>query len=268
MQTDFGNHYMTDSGRSGLPIVVNVGTDYIYRDHLYILFKTLHSTAVAEMREHYVKRFSEILRFHKNNKISAFSSLDSFRNDIQDRLNRDYVILNSFISKPRLVADGIIHYGTKVLKKSDMSRLKRVLEKYFVPGTVHFRAIDELFGLELIQVFEEAFAQMMPFRRFFMRISGKYESYLSIFNPMIRYDDDHQQNTQKKKKKPRKNPPQKISRKKSSAGSKMNGAKEPRLKSENRTPKEKVKRVTQSKMYTDKQRENVWSEYKDIHKKE
>ena len=93
MQAEFGQHYMTAPGRSGLPIVVNIGTDYVYRDHVYILFKSLHSTASSEMKEHYVKKFRDVLRTNRRNLVSIFSSVKSFQDDIKEKINQDYPVL-------------------------------------------------------------------------------------------------------------------------------------------------------------------------------
>ena len=90
-----------------------------------------------------------------------------------------------------------------------------MLEKYFVSGTVQYRVFDELFGLDLSHVFEEAFSQLIPLRRFLMRLSGRYESYLKMYNPMIRYEMNQNMDV-KNKKNPKKRKPQKASKKENS----------------------------------------------------
>ncbi len=268
MQAEFGQHYMTAPGRSGLPIVVNIGTDYVYRDHVYILFKSLHSTASSEIKEHYVKKFMDVLRTNRRNLVSIFSSVKSFQDDIKEKINQDYPVLKNLLNQPRIVADGIIHYGTKVLKKSDMNRIKPVLEKYFVSGTGRYRVVDELFGLDLSHVFEEAYSQLRPLRRFLMRLSGRYESYLKMYNPMLRYEMNQNMDIMNKKN-PKKRKPQKASKKKTTSKKKAarttpkqtasrQGAGKPRRSANGSNP---------SRTYTVKQRESVWSEYQDLQNK-
>ncbi len=268
MQAEFGRHYMTKSGRAGLPVVVNIGTDYIYRNHVYILFKSLHSTASSEMKEQYVKKFRDVLRSNNRNGVTVFSNISSFRDAIKESLNREYPVLNNLINNPRIVADGIIHYGTKVLKKSDMNRLKVVLEKYFVPGTVRYRVLDELFGLALSHVFEEAYSQLMPWRRFLMRISGRYESYLKMYNPIVRYERTQKQ-VVKNEKKSRRTKPKKVSKKKSASKNKTGSLNEERTASRQGTGRQGLsdKASKPSKTYTANQRESIWSEYQDLQKK-
>jgi hypothetical protein len=174
----FITHYMKSSGRTGLPPVVNVGEDYIHRDHLYPLFKARHKTACLELREFYLEMIERILKTNNKDRIVAFTGIDAFREDIRTRLAAEFEVLSDLLAKPRMVSEGVIHYVTKVLKISDMERVKGILERYFESGSIKFKHPDRLFDLPPKPMFEEAFHRLSWFRRAMLRLFGRYDSYL------------------------------------------------------------------------------------------
>ncbi|MCK5737225.1 MAG: hypothetical protein KAH21_12145, partial [Spirochaetaceae bacterium] len=179
----FMTHYMKPSGRTGLPHVINIGEDYIYRDHLYPMFKSWHKTAELEMKEFYLNMIERILRTNNKDKFTAFTGMERFREDIRDRLSAEFQILSDMLSKPRIVSEGIIHYATKVLKISDMDRVKKLLERFFNSGSIRFKNPDILFDLHPKAMFEEAFHRLGLLRRIILRLFGRYDSYLQTLNP-------------------------------------------------------------------------------------
>jgi hypothetical protein len=180
----FITHYMKPAGRTGLPTVINVGDDYLYRDHLFPLFKSMHKMASMELREFYLNMIERILRTNNKDKFTAFAGMDGFREDIRDRLAGEFQVLSDLLSKPRIVSEGIIHYSTKVLKNKDMDRVKTVLERYFETGSIRFKNPDKLFDLPPQPMFEEAFRRLGWLHRILLRLFGRYDSYLNTLNPL------------------------------------------------------------------------------------
>lgn len=178
----FISHYMKPAGRTGLPAVVNIGEDYLYRDHLFPLFKARHKIAALELRDYYLNLAERILRTNNKEKITAYTGVNTFREDIRERLADEYPILSEMLSKPRIVSEGIIHYSTKVLKNADMDRVKTVLERYFESGSIRFKHPDKLFDLEPNELFSEAFRRLGWFRRMILRLFGRYDSYIQTLN--------------------------------------------------------------------------------------
>jgi len=179
----FITYFMKPPGRTGLPHVINIGEDYLYRDHLYPMFKTRHKTAELEMKEFYLDMIERILRTNNKDNFTAFTGIERFRDDIRDRLSAEFQVLSDMLAKPRIVSEGIIHYSTKVLKISDMDRVKKVLERYFESGTIRFKKPDILFNLVPESLFNEAFHRLSWIRRVILRLFGRYDSYLQAMSP-------------------------------------------------------------------------------------
>ncbi len=174
----FIEHYMRYSGRTGLPAVVNVGEDYLYRDHVYPLFIARHKEASVELRGFYLDMIERILRTNNKDRITAFAGLGAFREDVRMRLSEEFPVLSDLLSKPRLVSEGMIHYATKVMKVSDMTKVKSVLEKYFIGGSIRFKEPDQLFNLPPRVLFAEAFRRLSWLRRMILKMFGRFESYV------------------------------------------------------------------------------------------
>ncbi len=262
----FDERFLKSNTKSGLPTVILLDNKYIYRDNVYLLFKTEHDVVSSELRKYYLKQFSLVLRSNNRKKASIFSSLRVFRIEVKQRIAENYQVMNALYSSPRLVADGIIHYGTKVLKNTKMQRLRSVLDKYFVPGSVKFREIDDLFNLHLSQIFEQTFSQLSFIRQFFMKVLGQYESYLSRYSPLNQNSEkemiQEEKKTSRKTRKPAKTRTVKKSRKPASVKKNMKQEKITANKDENKRKNQKTPR--QGKVLTREQQEKAWSELHDL----
>jgi len=171
-------HYMRNTGRTGIPAVVSIGEDYVFRDHLYPLFKARHQVASTELREFYLNMIEHILKTNNRDRITAFTGLNAFRDDVKIRLAAEFPVLNEMLTRPRMISEGTIHYASKVLKIADMDRVKSILERYFVSGSIRFKSPEQLFDLPPRLMFENAFRRLSWFRRFVLRMFGRYDSYV------------------------------------------------------------------------------------------
>jgi len=161
---------------------VIVGDCYLFRDHLYPLFKSSHKEAEQELKNFYLDMVYRILRTNNRDRFTAFSGIESFREDIRERLSTEFSVLAEMLSKPRLVSEGIIHYCTKVLKISDMDRVKAILNRYFEGGSIRFKNPELLFDLPPATLFKEAFLRLSWLRRLTLKLFGRYDSYIQTLN--------------------------------------------------------------------------------------
>ncbi len=262
----FDERFLKSNTKSGLPAVILLDNKYIYRDNVYLLFKTEHDVVSSELRKYYLKQFSLVLRSNNRKKASVFSTLRVFRTEVKQRIAENYQVMNSLYSSPRLVADGIIHYGTKVLKNTEMQRLRSVLDKYFVPGSVKFKEIDDLFNLHLSQIFEQTFSQLSLIRRFLMRVSGQYENYLNRYSPLNQDSEreviQEEKKTPRKARKPVKTRTARKTRKPASVKKTMKREEVITGRNGNKQRNQKIPR--QGKILTREQQEKAWSELNDL----
>lgn len=184
----YETHIRTSEGK-GLPTIVFTGTHYIHRDHIYPLFKELVNTYSEEFEDIYVNIMERIIRTNNRDKNTFFSSHASFISDILARIEKEDKFLHSLFNKPRIVSEAIIHYGKTKLKLKTMERMKDLLYCYFQEGVVKYKSLDTLFGLYRKDIFDKAYFRISFFRRLYLKLSGRYESYYETFIGLSRKDD-------------------------------------------------------------------------------
>ena len=181
----FVSHFMAESGSSTLPAVLSIGDEYIHRDRIYPLFKLHYEQAAGELQGFYLNLIERILLGRAGSRTAVFAGLEAFRGDIEDRLSADFPILKRLLALPKIVSEGIIHYAGKVLKIQDMQRIKRVLQRYFDGGTLHFKDPERLFALYPRAMFDEAFGKLSGFRRLILKLFGRYDGLMQLFNQSL-----------------------------------------------------------------------------------
>lgn len=181
----FVSYFMAESGSSTLPAVLSIGDEYIHRDRIYPLFKLHYEQAAGELQGFYLNLIERILLGRAGSRTAVFAGLEAFRGDIEDRLSADFPILKRLLALPKIVSEGIIHYAGKVLKIQDMQRIKRVLQRYFDGGTLHFKDPERLFALYPRAMFDEAFGKLSGFRRLILKLFGRYDGLMQLFNQSL-----------------------------------------------------------------------------------
>lgn len=169
--------------RTGLPLVVNIGTGYIHRDRLFPYFKTEIQLATEELQEYYRLEMEQLLGSRNRSEMSCFSTQTVFLQHIQDMLEKNKPVLSALLRKPKLVSEGIILYSKKQLKTQTAEQLRQVLDQYYEENsTTRFKRFDHLFHLYLLEIYQKAYTKMSLWRRLVMRLFGKHESYINSFS--------------------------------------------------------------------------------------
>jgi len=169
--------------KTGLPIIVNIGTGYIHRDHLYLTFKAELEIASSELQDYYRKEMEAMLLSRRKVGVNCFSSQAIFQTNIFEQIHSEHKVLGALLQKPKLVSEGIIHYGKKALALQTPDQIRQLLDKYFEEeSTLRFKRIDHLLDLYLLRIYQEAYQKLSLFRRLIMKIFGRHESYTSIFS--------------------------------------------------------------------------------------
>ncbi len=252
----FLNTYAVPQSANSLPYVVQVNDYYIYRDHVYPLFKTRHSQASLELNDYYQQLAGHILLTKNRDKFSAFTGITAFREDIRERLVAEFPILSDLLSKPRIVSESIIHYSSKIQKTTDMERIKSTLAKYFEGNSLRFKQPEKLFYLSPVELLQYAFRRLGWFRRFLLRLFGRYESYIQSFDRASsgKNTAENQAYTPF--------PPSS-----SSAAMELMPGQERRGRHNKKHSKASRGRTVRSKRYSAKQQEEAWNEFKSLYQK-
>ncbi len=169
--------------KTSLPLIVNLGSGYMHRDHIYMSFRMELKEASLELRQYYLNLMEEVLLSRKGGRMNVFATTESFIQSIRDRIREKFPKLHVFLEKPKILSEGIIHWAKRRSNVPTSDQVRSLLNKYFEEdSTLRFIRLDRLLDLYLQPLFHEAYGKLPLVRRVMMRLFGRYDSYLESFS--------------------------------------------------------------------------------------
>jgi len=180
----FYENFVTVKKKTQLPQIIYIGQKYIHRDNIYTYFITQLAEYSADLRIEYQKLMESILRTNNRLNITVFFSKDNLRSNIREKLNDWDPMISFFLDRPSIVSESVIHVAKKKMNIKEVGRIKVMLEKYFEPGRLRFKPLEELYDLDILEIFQYAFLKIPIWKQFFIRILGRYDSYRKSYTSM------------------------------------------------------------------------------------
>jgi hypothetical protein len=82
--------------------------------------------------------------------------------------------VGELFGKPKVLAEAIIHHGRANLGIVALEDMKPYLERFFKPGVMALKPYQEIFGLDVPRLYEEAFKRLSVVSQFWRRLTGSY----------------------------------------------------------------------------------------------
>lgn len=149
---------------------------YIHGTRVRSVFEEARSEMGRRLTSQYAELMEAFLRGRTPDVGEIFGSRDLLNQDIERRVERQHPLLAELIARPQLLAEGIIQDAKQRRESISTEELKGVLASYFNVDSSTLRPLNELFGLSIVTIFDDAFASTSVFRQLFLRISGRHES--------------------------------------------------------------------------------------------
>ncbi|MDA3811340.1 MAG: hypothetical protein PF518_13535 [Spirochaetaceae bacterium] len=182
----FYENFVTAKKKTQLPQIVYIGLKYIHRDNIYTYFVTNLAQFSADLQIEFQKLMESLLRNNNKSNISVFFSNENFRYTIREKIRNWDPMMISFLDRPAIISEAIIHVAKKKMKVRDIARIRTMLEYYFEPGKLKFKPLEVLFNLDILEIFQYAFLKIPIWKQLFVRILGRYDSYRKTFTGMSR----------------------------------------------------------------------------------
>ncbi|QEN08629.1 hypothetical protein EXM22_11770 [Oceanispirochaeta crateris] len=164
------------------PELVFINNMIIHKDFLFHYFTRQISTLRNHLLFLYQDQMSDLLKRNRTDKYTQFFSRSNFRSDIMSRIKDKDLQLWELLQKPTRVAEGAYHYLQEVKGITKSTRIKDVMGLYFHSDLKNFRQVDSMFQLKLLTMFEKAYKELGWWGRFILRLTGRYESYVTMFS--------------------------------------------------------------------------------------
>lgn len=189
---------LTPRPRRRLPTVLYIHGLYVHADRVRGAFEQARAEMNRRLTSEYTELMEAFLRGRSPEIGEVFGSRAVFDEDIQRRVERQHPLLGEFLARPQLVAEAIIHDAKQKHEGVSTEELKSVLTVYFDVNTSQLKPLAELFELNIVAIFDDAFARTNVFRQILLRLSGRHESLRATYTrrfgpgrtPRLSYADD------------------------------------------------------------------------------
>ncbi len=187
LQNKYGDYFPTFSQRfyesktksadkKTLPPIVVIARLYIHRDHVHPYTSHRLRELARELEQEYMRIMGEILKSNNRDGIIVFHSVNNLDDDIRQKLEDRDNFISGIIDKPRILAEAIIHTAKSKLNITDIDKVRTVLERYFRPGTMRYRDLNEILHINIYVIYRKALSGLSVLRQFWMKLTGKYKT--------------------------------------------------------------------------------------------
>ncbi|HKJ85088.1 MAG TPA: hypothetical protein VKA06_03380, partial [Spirochaetia bacterium] len=149
---------------------------YIHGTRVRSVFEQARSETGRRLTNQYTELMEAFLRGRTPEVGEIFKSRELLNQDIERRVERQHPLLGELIARPQLLAEGIIQDAKQRRESISTEELKGVLASYFNVDNSTLLPLNELFGLSIVTIFDDAFASASVFRQLLLRLSGRHES--------------------------------------------------------------------------------------------
>ena len=159
-----------------LPRILYIHGLYIHRDRVCSVFQEARTQMSERLTREYTELMEAFLRGRNPDIGELFGSRQLFNEDIARRVERQHPLLGELVARPQVVAEAVIHDTRQRREGISTEEMREVLGSYFDIESSALKPLNELLSLDLVQIFDDAFARVGVLRQLFLRISGRYES--------------------------------------------------------------------------------------------
>jgi hypothetical protein len=178
---------LTPRSRRRLPTVVLLHEKYIHSVRVRSVFETARLESSRALTAEYTDIMEAYLRGRTAEIGEVFNSRDLLNEDIASRIRRGYPLLAALIARPQLLAEAIILDAKQKREGMSPEDLKAVLAAYFDVTSSQLLPLNQLLGIDIVAIFDDAYSNTSVFRQLFLRLSGRHESlranYVRRFGP-------------------------------------------------------------------------------------
>ncbi len=178
---EFHSNYLVEGAKRKLPVIVAIRERYIHRDNLYPAFMGEFPPLQEQIQQVLIQRMRDSLFSFIGGQDTSFISTDALNTTIKSEVEDRSLLVAELIEHPALLAEAMIHHLKKNKQVKTSDDLRQQLSNYFDAVTMRALPLHRWFSVDLKGLFTQAFRGLPLFKRIWIRITGKYDSYLETF---------------------------------------------------------------------------------------
>ena len=155
------------------PLVV-LKSGVVHRNNLYKYFVKRFDALIPLLWQDYRIRMDHKLRRPGVSGEIAFVNADNLERSLAEWTEKTDPLVQELFAKPKLLAEALIHHGRTALGLASVEDMKDLMSRFFKPGVMTFRRLQEIYGLDVPALYDESFKHLSVFSQFWRRVTGRY----------------------------------------------------------------------------------------------
>ena len=171
---EFLSGYTQSSQKTAVPSIITLKAGLVHRNNLYKYFLKRFESLVPMVFQEYRAKMDRRLRKPNANNDLDFLNKENLERSLNEWTDKTDPLVGELFEKPKILAEAMIHHGRIHLNLLSVDEMKPLLERFFKPGVMTFKSYQEVYGLDVPQLFEQSFKGLSVFTQFWRRLTGTY----------------------------------------------------------------------------------------------
>lgn len=172
-----------------LTVISRIGNGFIHMDNIHPWLIQQINRYSKDLLAVYVREMESFVKHPNDGGYEFFYSPASFQEDISLRLRESSPALADLLDRPNLVAEAIIHSARRQKDVRNPEEMKALLSPYLHTDRIRFRALSQILGLKVQEIYRLAYMRLSILRQLILRFSGRHDSFLRKFDSFVLDDD-------------------------------------------------------------------------------
>jgi hypothetical protein len=174
LREEFEVGYLKTSQKTSIPVVLTLKAGLIHRNNLYRFFLKRFDSLYPVLRQDYRIKMERRLRRPRGNNELDFLNRENLERSLGEWTERTDPLVGELFDKPKVLAEAMIHHGRSNDSLQSVEEMRPLLERFFKPGVMTLKTYQEIYGLDVPSLYEEAFKNLSVFTQFWRRMTGTY----------------------------------------------------------------------------------------------
>jgi len=174
LREEFLTTFTQSSQKTILPVIMTLKTGLVHRNNLYKYFLRRFEGLASLVVQEYGVKMDRRLRKQQSNTDLEFVDKANLEHSLAEWTKKTDSVVGELFEKPKLLAEVLIHHGRVNMGLSLVEEMRPLMEKFFKPGVMTFKTYQEIYGLDVPALYEEAFKRLSVLTQFWRRLTGSY----------------------------------------------------------------------------------------------
>lgn len=174
LREEFMVTFTQNTQKTSLPSILTLKAGMVHRNNLYRYFLKRFESLVPLVNQEYLVKMDRRLRKTHQNTDLDFLNKENLERSLLEWTAKTDPLVGELLEKSKVLAEALIHHGRTNQGLASVEEMKPLLERFFKPGVMHLKSYQEIYGIDVPRLYEEAFKRLSVISQFWRRLTGSY----------------------------------------------------------------------------------------------